>query len=61
MMDHDKAIHIAQQAEAVTYLLDRVHPDDVVVTLSAGDGNLVGRSLLDALEQRIGHKGNQSA
>ena len=27
--------------EAVDYLLDRVRPDDVILTLGAGDGNLV--------------------
>lgn len=59
LMRHANALHIPQHAAAVAHLLDRVRPDDVVLTLSAGDGNLVGRDLLDALRQRIGEKGTQ--
>jgi UDP-N-acetylmuramate--alanine ligase len=61
MMNHADARHIPAQADAATYLLERIHPDDVVLTLSAGDGNRVGQTLLSALEQRIGNKGNPSA
>ncbi|RMG96689.1 MAG: UDP-N-acetylmuramate--L-alanine ligase [Chloroflexi bacterium] len=52
-MNHPHAIHIPGQEEAVQYLLDRIHPDDVVLTLSAGDGNQVGYQLLTKLRQRI--------
>lgn len=61
MMQHADARHTPQHAEAVAYLLDRILPDDVILTLSAGDGNQVGQSLLNALEQRIGNKGNPGA
>jgi UDP-N-acetylmuramate-alanine ligase len=39
---------------AAAYLLERVEPDDVVITMSAGDGNQVGQILLDALRGRGG-------
>jgi len=52
-MNHPNAIYIPQIEDAVTYLLDRIHPDDVVVTLGAGDGNLVGEKLLMALKDRV--------
>jgi UDP-N-acetylmuramate--alanine ligase len=38
--------------EAADFLLERVIPGDVVVTLSAGDGNLVGELLLAQLKYR---------
>jgi len=31
------------------YLIDHVRPDDVVITLGAGDGNTVGEMLLKGL------------
>lgn len=61
LMRHTDARHIADQGEAVTYLLERIHPDDIVLTLSAGDGNRVGQDLLSALAHRIGNKGTPSA
>lgn len=47
------AVHIATIDDAIAYLLDRVRPDDVILTLGAGDGNLVGQGLLDALKVRV--------
>jgi UDP-N-acetylmuramate--alanine ligase len=43
--------------EATNYLLERIIPGDVVITLSAGDGNLVGQRLLEQLRQShaVGH------
>jgi UDP-N-acetylmuramate--alanine ligase len=38
--------------EAAAYLLSNVKPGDVVITLSAGDGNRVGEKLLDELRGR---------
>lgn len=38
--------------EATSYLLERIIPGDVVITLSAGDGNRVGERLLRQLRQR---------
>ncbi len=51
-MDHKGAVYIPQMKDAVDYLLDRVRPDDVILTLGAGDGNLVGKELLEKLQDR---------
>ena len=52
-MDHADAIHIADKREAADYLLDRVRPSDVVLTLGAGDGDQVGKWVLAGLEKRV--------
>lgn len=52
-MNHANAIHIADKREAADYLLDRVHPGDVILTLGAGDGNKVGKWVLEGLEKRV--------
>jgi UDP-N-acetylmuramate--alanine ligase len=44
--------HVGSIGEAADHLLARVVPGDVVITLSAGDGNLVGQLLLEQLGQR---------
>jgi UDP-N-acetylmuramate--alanine ligase len=44
--------HVGTIDEAAEFLLERVLPGDVVITLSAGDGNLVGQILLRQLGQR---------
>lgn len=51
-MDHPAAHYVGAISAAADYLLAHVEPDDVVVTLSAGDGNQVGRLLLDGLRAR---------
>lgn len=51
-MGHPNAIHIAERRAAAEYLLERLHPDDVVVTLGAGDGDMVGRWVLEGLQQQ---------
>jgi len=51
-IEHDGARYAGAIGPAVEYLLQSVMPDDVVITMSAGDGNLVGTMLLDALRQR---------
>jgi UDP-N-acetylmuramate--alanine ligase len=51
-MNHERAVYIPQIKDAVIYLLDRVRPDDVVITLGAGDGNLVGQKLLEKIKDR---------
>ncbi len=53
-MSHPAAVYIADRREAATYLLDRVSPGDVVLTLGAGDGDMVGRWLLDDLQRQRG-------
>jgi UDP-N-acetylmuramate--alanine ligase len=52
-MDHAQAVHIAELVDAANYILDRLLPGDVVLTLSAGDGNLVGKWVLDGLKKRL--------
>ena len=51
-MAHAHAVHIPQRQAAADYLAERVQPDDVVVTLGAGDGNMVGQWLLEKLQTR---------
>jgi UDP-N-acetylmuramate--alanine ligase len=52
-MEHPNAEYIGQKDEAVDYLLDRVRPGDVILTLGAGDGNLVGERFLEKLKSRV--------
>jgi UDP-N-acetylmuramate--alanine ligase len=52
-MDHPKTDYVGRIEDAVNYLLDRVRPEDVLLTLGAGDGNLVGEKLLDKLKVRV--------
>ena len=47
-----EARHIPGLDAAAEHLLANVKPGDVVITLSAGDGNLVGEKLLAGLRQR---------
>jgi UDP-N-acetylmuramate--alanine ligase len=53
LMNHPNVVYIPQIEDAVDHLLDRILPDDVVLTLGAGDGNLVGEKLLMALKGRV--------
>ena len=52
-MRHDYARHVGSNADAATYILDRIHPDDVILTLGAGDGNEVGVKVLEGLRERV--------
>ena len=49
--------HIPGLDQAAAYLLANVKPGDVVITLSAGDGNRVGDKLL----QELGRTGTKIA
>jgi len=53
-MSHPQAIYIPDRRAATAYLLERVSPGDVILTLGAGDGNMVGRWLLEELQQQRG-------
>jgi UDP-N-acetylmuramate--alanine ligase len=53
MSDHPGARYIGPRAEAAAYVLDRVRPDDVILTLGAGDGDQVGQWILDGLRERV--------
>lgn len=55
-MAHPSAVHIPQRETAVVYLLDRVQAGDVVLTLGAGDGNMVGQWLLEKLYSGINNQ-----
>ncbi len=52
-INDSKAIHIPCRKDAATYLLDRIQPGDVILTFSAGDGNVVGQWVLDGLKERM--------
>ncbi len=49
---HPGALYIGAIEDAAAYLLANVAPDDIVITLSAGDGNRVGQLLLTGLQAR---------
>lgn len=53
-MAHPDARFIPTREEAAAYLAAHVQPGDVVLTLGAGDGNVVGEWLLDKLSERAG-------
>lgn len=53
-MPHPQADYIPGREEAAAYLLERIKPGDVVLTLGAGDGNLVGEWVLKGLQQQRG-------
>ena len=54
VMEHEGAQYVGTIEAAVETLMANVEPDDVVITMSAGDGNLVGTLLLAGLRQREG-------
>jgi UDP-N-acetylmuramate--alanine ligase len=56
-MYHTGATYAGAIEAAAEYLLANVQPEDVVITMSAGDGNLVGRLLLEGLRRREGNRG----
>ncbi|MCP4416930.1 MAG: UDP-N-acetylmuramate--L-alanine ligase [Chloroflexi bacterium] len=49
-MNHPAAIHIPNLDDAAKYILDRVRPHDVVLTLGAGDGNQVAQQILAGIQ-----------
>ena len=51
---HEGAAYVGGVEAAAAHLLHAVEPDDVVITMSAGDGNAVGTLLLAGLRQRDG-------
>ena len=58
-MDHPRATHVPDRAGAAAYVLDRVTPGDVVLTLGAGDGHEVGRWILDGLKKLAGRNNHE--
>lgn len=57
-MNHPAASYVGDLTGAATYILERVRPGDVVLTLSAGDGNLVGQWVFDGLRRRLSNGAN---
>lgn len=55
-MPHPDAVLVAERRAAADYLLERLRPDDVVLTLGAGDGDAVGRWVLAGLQNQRGNK-----
>jgi UDP-N-acetylmuramate--alanine ligase len=51
-MVHPDAQYVPGLEKAVVTLLERVEPGDVVITLGAGDGYLIGERLLQSLRER---------
>jgi UDP-N-acetylmuramate--alanine ligase len=51
-MVHPYVRHIASRKDAAAYVLDRIMPGDVLLTLGAGDGDAVGAWVLEGLKQR---------
>jgi UDP-N-acetylmuramate--alanine ligase len=49
---HPDARHIADFDAAAEYIIKNVEPEAVVITLSAGDGNQVGQTVLDQINKR---------
>ena len=52
LMDHPEARYVAALEDAASAVLERVQTGDVVITLGAGDGYLIGERVLEALRQR---------
>ena len=51
-MDHTCSAYTGSIEATADYLLEHIERDDVVITMSAGDGNRVGQLLLAGLRQR---------
>jgi UDP-N-acetylmuramate--alanine ligase len=51
-IDHPDVQYVGSLEEAVTLLLKRVESGDVIITLGAGDGYLIGEQVLDKLRIR---------
>jgi UDP-N-acetylmuramate--alanine ligase len=49
-MNHPSAVHIPNLDDAAKYILDRVRPHDVVLTLGAGDSNKVAQQVLAGIQ-----------
>jgi UDP-N-acetylmuramate--alanine ligase len=51
-LTHPDAEYVETLEEASQILLDRVQSGDVVITLGAGDGYLIGERVLEGLQAR---------
>jgi UDP-N-acetylmuramate-alanine ligase len=51
---HTHVVASGDVAHSVHWLVAQLQPGDVLITLSAGDGTMVGSGVLHALESRHG-------
>jgi UDP-N-acetylmuramate--alanine ligase len=51
-MSHPGAVYVPARRDVATYLLERVRSGDVVITLGAGDGDAIGRWVLEGLQNQ---------
>jgi UDP-N-acetylmuramate--alanine ligase len=51
-----RADYLAGIEDAAVFILDRIRPGDVVLTLTAGDGNRVGEIILTELQRRLSNR-----
>lgn len=52
-MDHLDVDHAGGIEDTAAFVLDRVKPGDVIVMLTAGDGNLVGKAILKGVREYL--------
>lgn len=52
-MEHPYVRHIGAREDAFEFIIDRILPGDVLLTLGAGDGNAVGEWVLQSLKERV--------
>jgi UDP-N-acetylmuramate--alanine ligase len=52
-LEHPSVQYIGGNDSAINYLLERIRPGDVVLTLGAGDSDEVGQGLVDRLKVRV--------
>ncbi|HSM57063.1 MAG TPA: UDP-N-acetylmuramate--L-alanine ligase [Candidatus Sulfomarinibacteraceae bacterium] len=56
-MAHPHALYVGRREDAAAHILDRVRPGDVILTLGAGDGDEVGKWILEGLRERVAGQG----
>lgn len=56
---HKEVFYIPQKEEVVPFLLKILKPDDLVITMGAGDIFKVGENLFSALQSDFGSKGQK--
>jgi UDP-N-acetylmuramate--alanine ligase len=49
---HPQVRHVGELAAAADYLLDHCQPNDVILTLNAGDARIIGDWILEGLRER---------
>lgn len=50
--DHPDAGYVPRRIEVVPYLVSKLQPNDLLITMGAGDVTAIGPQLIDALKQR---------